>query len=572
MKNQIRHLLLVLVLFSTVNSQLSTVFAQGTAFTYQGQLNDGGTPANGQYDLQFTAYDDSSAGNVVGGPLTQAPVAVSNGLFTVVIDFSDGTFLGERVWLEIGARTNGSVDPYVVLSPRQEMTPTPYAIFSESSTFATYAGNVAGSPITQSQLDTLAPPVDGQVLSYTGGSLSWTDPAVAGGSVWSLSGSSAYYSAGAVGIGTSSPKGALQVASGGVAVTGASSPYTGAGAGIFMESGYYGGALFAFDYSAYQPRPLLLNNPGGNVGIGTISPQAQLHVYDPANSVGDIIETGGGTNAWAKTIFKNLNGEWDIGTSRSFNDDEFYIDRPGNSQIEFHLLPNGFLGLGGEPQAKLHLFDPSVSVSERIETGGGVNAWTRLEFRNANGQWDVGTSRGFNGDQFYIVREGGANPAFAVQPTGDAFVSGNLSACSVTIRGGCDLAEPFPMKEEVIEKGAVVVIDDEHPGQLKLSTRAYDTHVAGVVSGAGGINPGISLQQESVLPGSLDVALTGRVYVQADTSNGAIIPGDLLTTSVKPGRAMKVTDHARAAGAILGKAMTGLKEGNGMVLVLVTLQ
>jgi hypothetical protein len=172
----------------------------------------------------------------------------------------------------------------------------------------------------------------------------------------------------------------------------------------------------------------------------------------------------------------------------------------------------------------------------------------------------------------YIAREGGANPAFAVQPTGDAFVGGNLSVCSLTIRGGCDLAEPFPMKGEVIEKGSVVVIDDEHPGQLKLSTCAYDTHVAGVVSGAGGIHPGIHLQQEGAMDGGEDVALTGRIYVLADATHGAIKPGDLLTTSALPGRAMKVTDHVRAQGAILGKAMSGLSGGTGMVLVLVTLQ
>ncbi len=66
--------------------------------------------------------------------------------------------------------------------------------------------------------------------------------------------------------------------------------------------------------------------------------------------------------------------------------------------------------------------------------------------------------------------------------------------------------------------------------------------------------------------------MTGRVYVQADATFGAIKPGDMLTTSETPGHAMKVTDHARAQGAILGKAMSGLKEGTGTVLVLVTLQ
>jgi hypothetical protein len=151
-------------------------------------------------------------------------------------------------------------------------------------------------------------------------------------------------------------------------------------------------------------------------------------------------------------------------------------------------------------------------------------------------------------------------------------VKGPASVCTLTIRGGCDLAEPFPMKEAQMEKGSVVVIDEEHTGQLKLSTRAYDTRVAGIVSGANGINTGIALHQEGTLESGQNVALTGRVYVHADASNGAINPGDLLTTSETPGHAMKVGDHAKAQGAILGKAMSGLKEGKGMVLVLVTLQ
>ena len=98
------------------------------------------------------------------------------------------------------------------------------------------------------------------------------------------------------------------------------------------------------------------------------------------------------------------------------------------------------------------------------------------------------------------------------------------------------------------------------------------TRVAGIISGAGGINPGISLQQDGLLDHGQKLALSGRVYVQADASNGAIEPGDLLTTSSAPGNAMKVTDFSRAQGAILGKAMTALSEGQGIVLVLVTLQ
>jgi trimeric autotransporter adhesin len=150
--------------------------------------------------------------------------------------------------------------------------------------------------------------------------------------------------------------------------------------------------------------------------------------------------------------------------------------------------------------------------------------------------------------------------------------NGNLSTPVLTITGGADVAEPFQMSSTAIPKGSVVIIDEEHPGRLKLSDRPYDRRVAGIVSGANGVNPGISLRQVNVLNGDQNVALSGRVYVLADASYGTIRPGDMLTTSATPGRAMKVTDHARAQGAILGKAMTGLSQGKGMVLVLVTLQ
>jgi hypothetical protein len=123
-----------------------------------------------------------------------------------------------------------------------------------------------------------------------------------------------------------------------------------------------------------------------------------------------------------------------------------------------------------------------------------------------------------------------------------------------------------------MEPGSVVVIDEENPGKLKLSTQPRDTRVAGIISGAGGVKPGLRLQQDGVMEGDHHVALSGRVYVKADANPAPIRPGDLLTTSEKPGHAMKVTDHAASQGAILGKAMSRLDEGTGLVLVLVTLQ
>jgi hypothetical protein len=111
----------------------------GTAFTYQGRLVDNGSPANGNYDLRFTLYNALSGGSTIGVPITSAPTAVSNGLFTVTLDFGGGIFSGNARWLEMGVRTNGSVLAYTLLIPRQELTPTPYALYAPSAGAATTA-------------------------------------------------------------------------------------------------------------------------------------------------------------------------------------------------------------------------------------------------------------------------------------------------------------------------------------------------------------------------------------------------------------------------------------------------
>src|SRR5690349_4209391 len=88
-----RRRLLMLVLALLLSPPL--LFAQGTAFTYQGQLTDGSAPANGSYDVTFTLFDDAAAGTLVAGPLTNAAVAVTNGLFTISVDFGPGVFQGD---------------------------------------------------------------------------------------------------------------------------------------------------------------------------------------------------------------------------------------------------------------------------------------------------------------------------------------------------------------------------------------------------------------------------------------------------------------------------------------------
>jgi hypothetical protein len=158
-------------------------------------------------------------------------------------------------------------------------------------------------------------------------------------------------------------------------------------------------------------------------------------------------------------------------------------------------------------------------------------------------------------------------------PTEKLEVAGTTSTQVLAITGGADLAEPFDIKgSQALEPGSVVVIDEAETGALKVSTASYDTRVAGVISGAGGIKTGLTLSQKGVIEGGQNVALSGRVYVRATASNGTIRPGDLLTTSLVPGLAMKATDGEKMRGAILGKAMSTLEAGEGLVLVLVSLQ
>ncbi len=126
--------LLSLAIFTT------DALAQGTAFTYQGRLNDSANPASGNYDLRFAIYDAASLGTLRGNSLTNLATAVSNGLFAVPLDFGN-QFPGADRWLDIAVRTNGAT-VFTPLAPRQHLTAVPYAIT---------AGNLSGN-ISPAQL------------------------------------------------------------------------------------------------------------------------------------------------------------------------------------------------------------------------------------------------------------------------------------------------------------------------------------------------------------------------------------------------------------------------------------
>src|SRR6185503_17670588 len=104
-------------------SASSTARAQGAAFTYQGRLNDGANPANGAYDLTFTLFNAASGGATLGTSNFFNDLAISNGLFTVLLDFG-AQFDGNARWLQIAVRPGASTGNYTNIAPRQPLTPT----------------------------------------------------------------------------------------------------------------------------------------------------------------------------------------------------------------------------------------------------------------------------------------------------------------------------------------------------------------------------------------------------------------------------------------------------------------
>jgi hypothetical protein len=140
-------LLIPLVLLATAAAGL----AQTPTFTYQGRLTDGGTPANGIYDMQFKLFDTPTVGTgtQINSTITKGTVTVTSGVFTVRLDYGAAAFPGGDRFLEISVRPASSADPYTTLSPRQQITSEPYALrtaFAGSADIATNAQQLGGNP------------------------------------------------------------------------------------------------------------------------------------------------------------------------------------------------------------------------------------------------------------------------------------------------------------------------------------------------------------------------------------------------------------------------------------------
>ena len=325
----------------------------------------------------------------------------------------------------------------------------------------------------------------------------------------------------------------------------------------------------------FNPILSLLNN--GNVGVGATNPTSKLEIA---------AQDGLKINGYQPFLtLQDANAGGRLGRIQSVNGDLIFtphnfIGQPPWAAMVVRDTANAGSRVDIYAQDALNIvgYQPFLTLTD---SNAG---WARIRIQNVNGGINFQThDLTVAGGSAMYIQNGTQNIGIGTaNPQAKLHVQGTTMTGVLQITGGADFAENFEVNLQKanddtmtteVKAGMVVSIDPTSPGKLALSDRAYDRRVAGVISGAGGVKPGMVMSQEGTLAdGKHPVALSGRVYCWADAAYGAIEPGDLLTTAPTPGHAMKVTEPIKAHGATLGKAMTSLKEGRGLVLVLVTLQ
>lgn len=623
----------------------------GTVFTYQGQLTNAGSPAGGSFNMVFTLWNDSTLSapaNKVGPTLTfdgagrnPPPVSITNGLFTVPLDFAAGAFDGNKRWLEISV--SGTT-----LTPRQEVTAAPYALRAQS---ASALDSPDGSPLNAVVVDN-----DGNVCignsnpaerlsvrdrigvhegTSGGAEIRFDDGVALPGGLFRLRQSADIFrlekntsvagdfgslttilaaNNGNVGIGTLTPAAPLHVVSGQSGAT----PF--AESRMVAESN--GRCYLSLMAPAIEQRGLIFNSPGfaihggifysdaagldirtrgnatqvivtatGNVGIGNLAPQQKLDVNGTIRAsaaiqsngrteLSDSLSLGGGLSVSRPGPLSTTNTSTiaydgtvltlytQLGLSPSPSG--IAIDNSGNVNVgaKLQLRQSG----------QLSAYSAS-GTAETVQAVGDDGNGGLLKLSKNNGATTVAlqASEGNDGGQLALYKSTDLTTPSIILDAEHGGVGGHGRVITqvLEITGGADLSEQFDVRTDgaALHPGMVVCINPDETGSLLISSKAYDRTVAGIMSGAGGVRTGMMMGQKgSLADGKQPIALSGRVYCYADASSHPILPGDLLTTSDVPGHAMKVVNHTRAQGAILGKAMSRLDVGKGLVLVLVTLQ
>jgi hypothetical protein len=412
-------------------------------------------------------------------------------------------------------------------------------------------------------------------IRFPDGTLQTTAATGGGDSVWSESGSDIFFTAGDVGIGTSNPTRDLHVVgttlldghvgvgaapvgnarlestttfTSGAAIAGIATATSGSARGIIATTSAPGG----YGIEAIAPGAGVFGHTGTNGGVGV---KGKFHSNeDDRNGYAVYGENtrDAGANYGVRGTSASPDGAGGL-FSNSADGPAIYAFNAGSGASDATLRV-----LNTQYNAGMAAYFTNVSTyatAHLQNNGPGEVLW--LSKDTTEGEFIVAHNEDTGGRVFQVDNDGWTK----------------VSVLEIT--GGADLSEQFDVGAETdqVEPGMVVVIDTQHAGKLLLSTKAYDRTVAGIVSGAGGVKPGMLMgQQGTMADGKHPVALTGRVWTWCDATDGPIEPGDLLTTSATRGHAMKVTDHAKAQGAIIGKAMSSLTSGKGLVLVLVSLQ
>lgn len=317
--------------------------------------------------------------------------------------------------------------------------------------------------------------------------------------------------------------------------------------------------------------PLPLQNPGGALRLSLGSTNrvylkagtsgGQLSLYQNDGGLGVLIDGDDGgagsisvrsTNGSTRILIDgaSANGGGEISVRKSDGANTVVLDGD-SAQISTY-------GSDGKEQIRLW----GLGYGELLLNDSSTDNRTAVRL----------SANGIGGGLLELRKSDGTTP---IRLDADVSGEGRITTQVLQITGGSDLSEQFDIKaiHDEVTAGMIVSIDPDQPGHLITSSKAYDKTVAGVISGAGGVKPGMMMGQAgTAADGKHAVALTGRVYCWMDADKGSIKPGDLITTSDTPGHGMKVKNHRKAQGAVIGKAMSSLDKGKGLVLVLVNLQ
>ena len=555
----------------------SAVFAQTTAFTYQGKLTDNGA-AQSAYQMQFALFDALVGGSQIGGTLTNSSVAVTQGVFSVQLDFGASVFTGADRFLQISVRRNGT-ENYTILSPREKIASSPYSV-------RTLSAAQADISLDSNKLGGLS--ASEYVTNSTVGSSFIKNAATLQTANFNISGNG--FVGGNFGVGTTSPTSKFQVFSSGYGITQTDGAIT---VGSFITNAGGGSAWFGtrtnhpLNFFTNDGLPQMTLTTAGNFGIGTTTPTYPLEVngnalFTPGGSGGAI--QFGTPNTETGMSIVGLIGRADIrydGTTL-----KLVVNNGGGppSPLNGIAINNtGKVGIGtNTPQAKFNVVGTSWFQGDTTPLPATAGKGVLIGFSGEFGYVSAFDYGSFTPKNLLLNLAGGNVGIGTTNPQAKLDVAGTMKANILQITGGSDLAERFEVTKvfkngkEVgaieIKMGMVMAIDPLQAGMLVVSRVAYNRRVAGVVSGANNLSAGLLLPNLTDAKDTQPIALSGRVWVYADATRNPIVPGDLLTTSATPGHAMKVTNYAKAQGAIIGKAMSGLKSGRGLVLVLVTLQ